>query len=122
MTPISIAHIGSCCSEIGFEGECRIINECIARETDLIAMAAETAPTMEDERTAVGTIVLHLIEENMITPESFAQTVGVWACEILLPIEPPEIHSLFFKGTDEVLEEGFGKLLIFEFPRDTFLF
>ncbi len=88
----------------------------------MIAVAAQSSPTVEDYRTAVGPVMFHFIEKHVVAPECLTEAVDERACEILLPVEPPEVYTLFFKWTDEVFEECFGKLFVFEVPCDALFF
>ena len=83
---------------------------------------AETAPAVEDYGTPVGTSLLHIVEEYMITPHCLAETVDAVVHEFLLPVEPPEIYALFFERTYYIFKECFGEILVFELPGNTLSF
>ena len=120
MSPISVAHVGCSGGEIRLEGERGVVDESVAGKTDLVTVAAESAPAVEDHRTAVGTVFLHVIEENMVAPESLSETIGVGAGEVLLPVKPPEVNALFLERTQEVVCECLVEICIFEFPWNHF--
>ena len=83
-------------------------------------MAAESAPAVEDYRTAVGTVHHHVVEEYMVAPESLSESVGVGACEVLLPVEPPEINALFLERTQEVFGKCLVEIHVLKFPWNHF--
>lgn len=70
---------------------------------------------MEDNRTMVVTLG-SLIEEDIITPESLTQRVGIRTGKILLPIYSPEIHTLALMVTNYILKERLGEIGIIQAP------
>ena len=78
-------------------------------------MASDTTPAMIYHRTwclhAESGCLAHLIiEKGMVKPECVAQSIDITAVVPLLPVKPPEIHSLLFKRTDDGIEEGIRPL------------
>ena len=80
-------------------------------------MAAHAAPTVEDERAAVSTVLLHVVVEHVVAPERFAQAVDVLACQVLLPVYPPEVHALFFAFTEDMGEHRAVEQRVLQHPR-----
>ena len=119
VSPVGISDVRGSGCEIRFESEGREVDECVAGETDLVAMTAETAPAVEDYGTPVGTSPLHIVEEYMITPHCLAETVDAVVHEFLLPVEPPEVYALFFERTYYIFKECFGEIFVFELPGNT---
>ena len=82
-------------------------------------MAAQTAPAVEDERAMVFTIQAHIVVENVVAPEGLTQTIHVFAREVLLPVDPPEVNTLAFAGTDDTIEHVVIELPVAQVPRHT---
>ncbi len=91
----------------------------VAGEANLIAVAAQTTPSVVNHRTAVGTVLVHFIKEHMVAPEGLTQVGSMLAGKPLLPIEPPEVHALFLFGTDNGVEKCLGEIGAVEYPLDT---
>ena len=79
-------------------------------------MASQASPAVEYNGAAVGAVRFHVVVENMVAPECLAETVGIGACEILLPVEPPEVYTLFFERAQEVVGESLVESLVLKFP------
>ena len=85
---------------------------------------------MIDDRTELGTVLLHILEEGMVAPEGLAKLVGTIRQGIalgtgmlaygllLLPVEPPEIDALALERTNDIIEERTGKAVILYGPGD----
>ena len=109
MSPVAVTDIRSSCCEIRQISQglpCRIH---ITGESYLIAVAADTSPTVIYHRSrslkAKRLSLTHLvIEEGIIQPECIAQVLDISRLLPLLPVKPPEIHSLTVKRTDHSLE------------------
>ena len=114
--PISIAHIRCCCGEIWLKGKSRKIDKRIAREPYLITVTAQASPTVENHRTAVGTVVCHIIIEHMIAPECLTESCCIRACKVLLPVYPPEVNALFLVATDNPVEKRLCEIGIVQAP------
>ena len=71
---------------------------------------------MENHGAVFGPVFLHVVEENMIAPESLAQTGSGMACEMLLPVEPPEINTLLLMLAYDVPEKRFCEVRIVDAP------
>lgn len=46
----------------------------------------------------------------MVALEGLAKTGGIWTCKMLLPVQPPEIHTFRFMVADYVLKERIRKI------------
>ena len=103
--PITIPYIRSCSRKIRLEAKSLKVYKSIARKTNLITMAAQASPTVENYRSAVCTFSHHIVKEYMIAPECFTQSVSIIACKMLLPVNPPEVNSLTFVITDDIFKE-----------------
>ena len=79
-------------------------------------MTAQSAPAVEDERTMIRTVQAHVVVEHMVAPECLSQSLHVLACQVLLPVEPPEVHALFLTGTDDAVEHIVIELRITQIP------
>ena len=83
-------------------------------------MASQSAPAVIDYRTKMGTVAAHVLKEDMVAPESLAQPGHVFYSKMLLPVEPPKIHSSLFMHGNDVLEQGFIEVIVLNLPRDGF--
>ena len=117
MPPITITHIGS--------GRCKIRKKSqgspfvigIPWESQLITMAAQSSPTMINERTRCLealflSLTQHIVEEGIIEPERITQSFHITALAPLLPVKPPEIHSLFLQRMNNRIEIGICPCLL----------
>ena len=59
----------------------------------------------------------HVVEEGVVQPECVAEARCVFAVNPLLPVEPPEIDSLFLEWTDDRIEIGIGPVLVIDSER-----
>ena len=82
-------------------------------------MAAQSTPTVEDKRTAVFAVQQHVVEEHVVAPECLRQALGVVAGEVLLPVNPPEVHSLLLTLTNDVVEHRAVERRVFQHPGHT---
>ena len=114
--PIAEADIGSRCCDVALELQGAVCGEGVARETNRVAMASHASPTVEDDGTTVGSVQPHVVVEDMIEPERLPKTGNVATRQVLLPIEPPEVHALTFPDTHDVLEEGAVESGILQLP------
>ncbi len=119
MTPVAVTYVRRSSSEIRLECKCWIVDVGVAGEANLIAVAAQTTPSVVNHRTAVGTVLVHFIKEHMVAPEGLTQVGSMLAGKPLLPIEPPEVHALFLFGTDNGVEKCLGEIGAVEYPLDT---
>ena len=115
--PIAEAHVGCGGSEIGLECQRAKGGIGVTGKANGISVAAETSPSVENKRSTVGAVVAHVVEENVIAPESLAQSFGIETGEVLLPVNPPEIDTLFLTLTDDMPEHGAVEGGVFEHPR-----
>ena len=67
----------------------------------------------------VGTIQSHIVIEHMVAPEGLAQSSNIFAGEVLLPVEPPEIYALALASTDNVLKHIMVETTIAQVPGHT---
>ena len=75
-------------------GEGLEIDICVARESNLVAVAAKTSPAVVNQRAAVNALVLHVVIIYMVAPECLAEAVETVVGKLLLPVEPPEVYTL----------------------------
>ena len=117
VSPVSVAHVG------GGEGEVHQVAQHlpggigVAAESELVAVASEAAPSVVDE--GPGSVVAEgfraadlIVEEGVIDPEGVVEFGHVAALAPLLPVEPPEVHSLGLQGVNHRIEVGVGPLLL----------
>ena len=91
-------------------------------------MRTEAAPTVIDDGTQLGTILLHVLVESVVAPKGFAQILRTLGRRVvllpsvladgkrLLPVEPPEIDALRLVRADNVLKESLHKVVVLHLP------
>ena len=118
MSPIAKAYIGRSGSVIRLELQCTKSRKRITRETQGVTVTTHAAPAMEDHRPTVRAVLTHIIIEYMVQPECLSQAWYVAAGLILLPVEPPEIHSFLLAYPDDIFEEGTVEGAVLQLPGD----
>ena len=116
VSPIAESHIRCRGGEVRLPGQCAVGGERVAREAYRITVAAESSPAVEDERTMVGTVQAHVVVEHVVAPECLRQSLHIFAGEVLLPVNPPEVHSLLLAGTDDGVEHIVIELGVAQIP------
>ena len=117
MSPITEAHIRRCGGEIGLErerAECRVS---VAGETYGITVASQSAPSMENHRAAVLSVQAHVVEEHVVAPERLRESVDIIASQVLLPVNPPEVHALLLALADNMAEHRAVECRVLQHPR-----
>ena len=104
--PIAEAHVRGRGGEIGLERQRTERGIGVAREAYRIAVASQSAPTVEDEGAALGAVVAHVVKEHMVAPEGLAQSIGIVTGEVLLPVNPPEVDALLLPLVDDDRREA----------------
>src|SRR5215475_15565118 len=118
VTPVGIPDVCCCSSEPRLESE-RIPNgDCVAGESDLVPMIAESAPTMEQQWTLAFTFLI--AEVNVIQPPRRIHTSRFRIC-FLLPIEPPEIDAAFLQRMVQQVHVVRCELFVRDVERHIFL-
>ena len=123
MAPIAVAHVGCGGCEIRKITEHLPAGIGVTGETYLITVASDATPAVIDHRTSrvdalAFTLAHHVMEESVVQPEGVAQSLHVFAFLPLLPVEPPEIHTLFLERTDYGVEIGICPVLIVDSERN----
>ena len=116
VTPVAKAYIRGCGGEVRLEGQRAEGAVGVARESDGVAVRAQSAPAVEDERTAVSAVQPHVVIEDVVAPERLAQPLYIIRGEVLLPVYPPEVHSLAFTFTDDMFEHGAVERRVLQHP------
>jgi hypothetical protein len=111
VAPISVEHIRCCRCEIWLELEGFPGDSGISRETYLVTMVSEAAPTMVEEWTFVS-ITLHITEIAVVYPPGIMQFGELCIEYVLLPVEPPEINAFLLHRMHHLLEHIAHKLLV----------
>ena len=111
MAPVAVADVAGRGGEIGQETEHLPVDEGVAGEAQLVAVAAEAAPAVVDQRPvglqALGTGLADLVvPEGVVAPEGVRQAGHVLALPPLLPVEPPEVDPLLLHRPDDRCEIG----------------
>ena len=75
----------------------------VARETDLVTMVAQAAPTVIKHRACVAG-ALKVGEEAVVDPPGDAQISELLVVEPMLPVEPPEVDAVAFHGLQDDVE------------------
>lgn len=110
VAPIAVAYVRGRRCEVGLLCKRLEIYIGVAREADLIAVTAKSAPTVVNQGATVGTAVLHIVEIHMVAPKCLAEAVDAVVCQFLLPVEPPEVNTLGLARTHDMLEKRFVEI------------
>ena len=74
-------------------------------------MVSETSPTMVEQRTLVS-VTFHGTEERIVDPPCIVQFGESCVIDMLLPVEPPEINTLFFHRIQDILKYALHEFLV----------
>ena len=88
-------------------------------EADLVAVIAEAAPAVEDQR-PVQALPLHVGEEDVVQPPGGVEARDRGVAP-LLPVQPPEVHALPLEGVDHVGEVRLREVLVLDLERHVLL-
>ena len=117
VSPITEADVGGGGRDVALELQGAVGGKRVAREADRVAVAAHSAPAVEDDGTAVRAVQAHVVVEDVVEPERLPQAADVFAGEVLLPVDPPEVNALLLADTHDVLEEGAVEGGVLQLPR-----
>ena len=92
----------------------------ISRESYLIAVVAQSAPTMIEHRTGV-VMSLHVGECGIVYPPDVAQPRKFLVVVPLLPVEPPEVDAVTFHGSENLVVPSLHESLGGSVPCDVLL-
>jgi len=109
VAPIAVADVSGGGGEVRFEGEHGPCGVGVAGETDFVAMIAEAAPAMEQQRALA--LALHIGEVDVVEPPRGAEIFHAGGV-LLLPIEPEEIHALLFERMVQDVHIVGGEFLV----------
>ena len=120
VAPIAIEHIRGSVVEVGLEVERLPRDNGITRESHLIAVVAESAPAVIYHRSLLS-VLLHIGEEAAACPPSVLQRGELAVVDVLLPVEPPEIHAVSHHRVEYFVEHRGHELLVAAEPVDALL-
>ena len=115
MTPVAIEHIRSSAIEIRLEIERIPRNHGIAREANLIAMVAESAPAVINHGALIG-VILHIREEASAHPPCIFQLSHFFIVDALLPVEPPKVDAVVHHRVKNHIEHSSHEFLVAREP------
>ena len=115
VAPVGIAHVGRGGRKPGLKGQRRPLRNGVAGEADLVAVIAEPAPAMEQQRPLA--LALLVGEVNVVEPPGRAHA-GHLRVRFLLPVEPPEIDALLLQRMQDQVHVVGGEFLVGEVEGD----
>ena len=118
MAPETEAHVGGGGGEPGLVGQRLPGDERIARKPDLVAVVAQAAPAVENQR-PLAALALHVAEVDIVEVEGGIDPLDPCSAP-LLPVEPPEIDPHPFHGVEENIHVGLGEALVGNIERYIF--
>ena len=102
VAPITVEHVGGGGVVVRLEVERFPADDGIARESYLIAVVAQSAPTVIQHGSGV-VMTLHVGECGIVYPPGVAQTRKFLVVFPLLPVEPPEVDAVTFHGSENLV-------------------
>ena len=118
VAPVGVAHVGRGGREPGLEGERIPHRDGVAGEADLVAVIAQAAPAMEEQRALA--LALLIGEVDVVEPPGVVHA-GHACVLLLLPVEPPEVDALLLQRVEDQVDVVGGALLVGEVEGDVFL-
>jgi len=94
VAPVGVADVGSGRREPGLEGERIPYGDGVSGEADLVAVIAQAAPAVEEQRPLA--LALLVSEVDIVEPPSGVDSRHP-RVRILLPVNPPEVDTLLFE-------------------------
>ena len=101
VAPIGVTHIGRSGCEPGLKLERGPHRNRVAGEADLVAMIAQSAPAVEEQRTLAFALLIG--EVKVVQPPGWIHVRHVGG-GLLLPVQPPEIDALLFQRMEHEIE------------------
>ena len=111
VAPVSVEDIRCCRGEIWLEFKRFPCDGSVSGETDLVAVVSESAPAMVKKRTLVA-VALHVAEVAVVDPPCVVQPGHLLVKDMLLPVEPPEIHTFLLHRMHDLVEHVGHELLV----------
>ena len=111
VAPVAVEHVGCRRIEIRLEVERFPANYGIARETYLIAVVAQSAPTVVEHRARVA-VALHVGECCIVDPPGVAEVGELLVVAPLLPVEPPEVDTVLLHRVQHLLVPALHEVLV----------
>ena len=112
VAPITVEHVGGGRVVVRLEVERFPADDGITRESYLIAVVAQSAPTVIQHRPCV-VMTLHICECGIVDPPHVAKSWKLLVVVPLLPVEPPEVDAVAFHRSQHFvipsLHESFGR-------------
>ena len=118
VAPITVAYVRSGAIEVRLVVERSPGGVGVAREAYLIAMVAQTTPTMVEHGTMFGLRAKLVVEDAVVEPPCVAERWDAIVLQLLLPIEPPEIHTLLLEREKHLVEPTAHEALVGTLPTD----
>ena len=91
VAPVGVAHVGRRGREPRLEGERIPHRDGVAGEADLVAVIAQPAPAMEEQRPLALALLIGKVD--VVEPPG-GHHAGDFGALLLLPVEPPEVDAL----------------------------
>ena len=111
MAPVAVEHVRRCRVEIRLEVERFPAYYGVAREADLIAVVAQSAPTVVEHRSRFA-VALHVGERSVVDPPRVAEVGEQFVVAPLLPVEPPEVDAVLLHRVQHLLVPALHEVFV----------
>ena len=115
VAPVAVKHIRRRAVEVRLVVERLPRDNGIARESHLVAMVAQAAPTVINHRSLIC-VLLHIGKETTAYPPCVFQRRHFPVVEMLLPIKPPETYTIAHHRIENDVKHAGHKLLVGRHP------
>ena len=111
MTPVAVEHVRRRRIEVRLEVERFPAYYGVAREADLIAVVAQSAPTVVEHRARFA-VALHVGERSIVDPPGVAEVGELLVVAPLLPVEPPEVDAVLLHRVQHLLVPALHEVFV----------
>ena len=111
MTPVAVEHVRRCRIEVRLEVERFPAYYGVAREANLIAVVAQSAPTVVEHRSCFA-VALHVGERSIVDPPGVAEIGELLVVAPLLPVEPPEVDAVLLHRVQHLLVPALHEVFV----------
>ena len=111
VAPVAVEHVRRRRVEVRLEVERFPAYYGVAREADLIAVVAQSAPTVVEHRSRFA-VALHVGERSIVDPPGVAEVGELLVVAPLLPVEPPEVDTVLLHRVQHLLVPALHEVFI----------
>ena len=116
VAPVAEPHVRRRHGEVGLKIQRLPRDLSVAAEADLVAVVAETAVAVHDDRPRLA-LPLHVREENVVQVERGVHPGNARGVP-LLPVQPPEVHAHLLQRVQNEAHVVLGELLVHDVKRN----